>query len=99
MVAVCQIVSGTCVIKRLQAKSVKCVWEGVEPFFLAFFLAARRRVLTTSSGARAAIRRAATCSFVPIKIGCSKTSSSTVARRLANSTEVTRSATTSNSVA
>ena len=57
----CQTVSDTFVTKRFYAKRVKWAWEGVYPFFLAFFLASLRRVLTTASGIHTAISRAATC--------------------------------------
>src|SRR5713101_5896753 len=45
-VAVVHIVGGPLGIKRFHARSVRWAWEGVSPFFFAFFRAILRRALT-----------------------------------------------------
>ena len=85
-VAVGPIVGGTCVRKRFQARSVRCAWEGVSPFFFAFCLALLRRSCTIASGTRDAMSRAATRSFSPRKIGRSSSCASTVVRPRASAT-------------
>lgn len=87
------IVSGTLVLQRCPAHRVTGAGAGVEPWFVAFFLAIRRRAWTTSAGTRAAIRRAAPGALAPLKIGGSRRGLLPVARRRAHASAVNRSAT------
>src|SRR6266436_3292969 len=64
-VAVFQIMEGTLLIKRFHANRFRWAFDGMEPFFLAFFFAILRRSLTMDSGIRTATRRDGTNSFAP----------------------------------
>lgn len=82
--AVCPIVAGTGVRKRLPAPRGPCAWEGLSPWCGALCRAARRRAWTTASGTRAASRPVAPCSGVPRPRGGAPLSRATVARRPAH---------------